>query len=269
MAIPFFFLKANLTRPEQVSWLDRVILEASAPVQYAAAKVAKGVSSVIQDYVWLVDVQRDNEQLRHRVARLRQEARTLRHQAAENQRLRDLLNLRSHLRNEAITAHVIGREVSPLFRVVRLRLDRGQRHRVRAGMPVVSNAGLVGQVRRVSGRHSDVLLTVDRTSAVDVVVRPSGARGILRGTGETSRHAARIQYLSQADVVNPGDLVVTSGLGRRFPEGLVVGTVARVHNREFGMHQEVEVVPSVRFSSLDHVVVVTSGPRSEWSEGLP
>ncbi|MBW2463335.1 MAG: rod shape-determining protein MreC, partial [Deltaproteobacteria bacterium] len=193
LAIPFFFLKANLTDPSRTSWLDRVVLQVSAPIQYAATEAAGGVSAIVEKYVWLVDVKTDNEELTHQNARLRQQVRELGHEARENERMRSLLSLRDELPGETMTAAVIGKEVSPHFRVVRVRIDRGERDLLRAGMPVVSSEGLVGQIRRTWGRYSDVLLTVDQTSAIDVVIDRTGARGMLRGTGESDRYLCRIQ----------------------------------------------------------------------------
>ncbi len=261
LIIPFLFLSANLSDPADTSIIDDAFLQLSRPVQYLATETADAVSGVVEEYVYLVDVKRDNERLRLDAARLEEENRLLRTEARENQRLRDLLALRERLRGDTIAARVISKEISPYFRVVRLRLDRGARDRVRAGMPVVSSQGLVGQVRRTFGRHADVRLTVDRESAVDVIVQRTGARGVLRGTGESDRYAARIQYLQRDDEIEVGDEVYTSGLGRRFPASILVGRVSRVERAEFGLYQEVEVAPTVDFSALEEVLVLTEGAR--------
>jgi len=267
LIIPFLFLSANLSDPADTSIIDDAFLQLSRPVQYLASEIADAVSGVVEEYVYLVDVKRDNERLRLDAARLEEENRLLRTEAQENQRLRDLLALREQLRGDTIAARVISKEISPYFRVVRLRLDRGARDRVRAGMPVVSSQGLVGQVRRTFGRHADVRLTVDRESAVDVIVQRTGARGVLRGTGESDRYAARIQYLRRDDEIEVGDEVYTSGLGRRFPASILVGRVSRVERAEFGLYQEVEVAPTVDFSALEEVLVLTEGARDTSREG--
>jgi len=147
--------------------------------------------------------------------------------------------------------------------VMRIRLDRGERDRVRSGMPVLAAGGLVGQVRRSWGRYSDVLLTVDRTSAIDVVLQRNGARGMLRGTGDSDQYLCRIQYLLRADEVRVGDLVHTSGLGHRFPPNILVGRVSRVVRRDFGLYQEAEVTPAVNFSTLEEVLIMTAGSREQ------
>jgi rod shape-determining protein MreC len=133
--------------------------------------------------------------------------------------------------------------------------------RVQAGMPVVTTDGLVGQISRVAERFAEVMLTVDEGSAVDVIVQRTGSRGILRGTGDSDAYKARIQYLLRADEVRVGDTVYTSGLGRRFPPNLKVGSVTNVEKRDFGLYQLAEVAPSVNFSRLEEVFVLTEGAR--------
>src|SRR5688500_9389186 len=91
LVIPFFFLSANLKDPSRTNVLDRAILELSAPVQFVAVEVARTVGGVLEEYFYLVDVNRENERLRMENARFREELRELRVQGVENLRLRDLL----------------------------------------------------------------------------------------------------------------------------------------------------------------------------------
>jgi rod shape-determining protein MreC len=129
-------------------------------------------------------------------------------------------------------------------------------------MPVLTADGLVGQIRRSFSRYADVLLTADKTSAIDVVVQRNGARGMLKGTGAEDTYVCRLEQLSRDDDVKPGDVVVTSGLGQRFPASILVGTVKEVVKREYGLYQEATVTPAVHFSRLEEVLVLTAGSRS-------
>jgi rod shape-determining protein MreC len=269
LVLPFFFLSANLKDPDEVGLVDAGLLKISAPLQYVATEAAGALGGLLEEYVYLVEVGRENDRLRDENDRLREDNRLLRVQAGENDRLRDLLELRERLPGETISAEVVTREFSPYFRVMRVRLDRGARDRVRAGMPVVSAQGLVGQIRRTTGHYADVLLTVDQESAIDVVVQRTGARGMLRGTGESNRYLCRMQYLRREDEVEVGDEIYTSGLGRRFPAAILVGRVVRVERQEFGLYQEVEVAPSVSFSDLEEVLVLTTGSREQAGQRRP
>lgn len=259
LVIPFFFLSANLKNPSKVGPLDRALLNLAGPVQWVAREAADAASGAIEEYVYLVDVGRDNDRLRRENARLRDEARRLRGQADENRRMRELLGVRPRLEGETIAAEVIATDVTEAFRVSSIYLDRGPRDLVQVGMPVVASEGLVGYVRRVrSAGYSDVMLLVDRNSAVDVVVRRSGARGMLRGTGESNRYRARLEFLERQDDVRVGDEVYTSGLGLRFPAGILVGTVSSVTRRSFGLYQDAEIRPAVDFSALREVLILTT-----------
>ncbi len=269
LAVPFFVLNANMREPGRTNTVDEWILQLSASTQSVAAAAARWVSGAFEDYVYLIEVQEENDRLRAEVARLSQREEQLSAEALENRRLRSLLSLRERLGGEVIAAQVIGRDVTSYFRVTRIEVDRGERDHVREGMPVIAARGLVGQIRRTWGRYSDVLLLVDAGSAVDVIVQRTGARGMLRGTGEDERYMSRIEYLGRDDLVRVGDLIHTSGLGQRFPASILVGRVTRIVHADSGMFQEVEVAPAVDFSTLDEVLVLSEGSREQASADAP
>ena len=261
VTIPAVFLRANLRDPSQLSWIDRALLQVSGPIQYVAEWAADGVTSVIEDYVYLVDVKSDNDHLRAENDRLKREMRVLRTDVQRAHELEALLGLRERLATETVTARVIAKDVSPSFRVVRLAVDQGEHAGLRAGMPVVANEGLVGQIRRVSGRFADVLLTIDPESRVDVLVGEGRSRGRIEGLGERGRYRCQIQFDRADDQVAVGDEVFTSGLGKKFPASILIGYVSKISDQEFGLQQEGEVTPSVDFTRLDEVLILTSGPK--------
>jgi rod shape-determining protein MreC len=262
LVIPAVFLRANLKDPSELSWLDRALIQLGSPVQYVAEWAADAATGIIEDYVYLVDVKADNDHLRAENDRLKREMRTIRADAQRAYQLEALLGLRERLATQTRSARVIAKDISPSFRVVRLAVDEGEQAGLRAGMPVVSNEGLVGQIRRVSGRFADVLLTIDPESRVDVVVGDTRARGRLEGLGERGRYRCRIQFDRADDEVEVGDEVFTSGLGKKFPASILIGHLSKVGDQEFGLHQEGEVAPAVDFTRLDEVLILTSGPKN-------
>lgn len=257
-SIPFFFLRTTMKDPTRYDEFDRLLLPVVAFLQDFVDQPVRGAAEVWGDYIYLVRVKRENDRLTAENARLRTEV--ARHQSdyAHARQLERLLQLRSETPEESYAAEVIARDTSPFFRVTRLAITSQDRSRLRAGQPVITPDGLVGQVSRVFGDYADVLLSVDSRSAVDVRIRRSGARGIVRGTGENDRYSAKVEYLQRTDDVRVGDEVVTSGLGCRFPAELLVGRVAAVTRREFGLYQEVELTPAVDFSRLSEVLVLAS-----------
>ena len=262
LALPFFFLRATIRRPEDMNWLDQSLMRLAAPVQYAAAALGRGVSHLVGDYVYLVDVKRDNNELYHEVSRLRAETRELARVRAENKRLRSLLGLRDTLPSETASALVIGKDTNAYFRVAHIVLDHPG-VAIRQNMPVVALDGAVGVIKRVVGDSATVELVVDSGFGADVVVERTGARGIVRGIGDDSRYVVRVEYVETDDAVEVGDLLVTSGKGCRFPAGIPVARVTEVVKRDFGIYQSVEAEPTVDFSRLDEVLIVLTDVKED------
>ena len=260
LAVPFFFLRASIRNPEDMHAADRAIMRIAAPLQGVSAALARGISGMIGDYVYLVDVKQDNNKLAYENARLRAEVRELKAEKAENLRLRRLLSLKERIPNETVSAIVVGKDTTEYFRVAHLILD-SPGVTLRQNMPVVSLEGAVGTVQRVSGDSVAVQLTVDSGFGVDVVVERTKARGFVRGTGEKARYVVRVEYVQRTDEVEVGDLLVTSGVGCRFPKGLPVARVVKVDKRDFGIYQSVEAEPAVDFSRLNEVLIVLSDTK--------
>lgn len=265
LAVPFFFLRSNMKNPSSLNALDRVILRVSAPVEFAASSLARGVSSLWESYVYLVDVKSDNERLAYDNARLREAIHRLEQNEAENRELRRLLQLRESLPGDLVSAQVVGKDITEFFRVTRVVLDRGSRN-VRPHMPVVSPDGVVGSVLRVAGDAVDVQLSVDASFGIDVEDERTHARGFVRGTGDPSRYACKVENVDSRDEVEIGDLLVTSGKGKWFPKGLPVARVTKVVRREPGRDQEIEATPTVNFSRLDAVLILVTPPPEQEEE---
>ena len=177
----------------------------------------------------------------------------------DNQDLKRLLQLRESMPVDTVSALVVGKDFNEFFRVTRLVLDRGSRD-VKPFMPVVAPDGIVGYVLHVAGDDVDVLLAVDASFGVDVEDERTKARGFVRGTGDLSRHWCRVEMVDSRDEVEVGDLLVTSGKGKRFPRGIPVARVAKVLKRELGRDQEVEASPAVDFSRLDSALILLTVP---------
>ncbi|HRG95590.1 MAG TPA: rod shape-determining protein MreC [Polyangiaceae bacterium] len=262
LAVPFFFLRANMRKPENLNAMDRAVLRVSAPIEFGASSLARGVSNVWDSYVYLVDVKTDNERLAYENARLRETVHRLEQTQTENQDLRRLLQLREGIPGDLVSAQVVAKDFNAFFRVTRVVLDRGSRN-VRPHMPVVSPDGVVGAVLRVAGDAVDVQLAADAGFGLDVSNERTRARGYIRGTGDPSRYFCKVENVDSADDVEVGDLLVTSGKGKWFPKGLPVAKVTKVVKREPGRDQEIEAQPTVNFSRLDAVLIIVTPPDEE------
>lgn len=259
LAAPVAFLSANLKNPSRVNAFDRVVLAISSPIQRGVGWVIDGLGDGWHDYVWLVDVQKENDELVRANERLRVELADANQRAKAAADLAGLLELRARVPAPTMAARVVGTSTTPYFRVNRLILDRGDGE-VTPGMAVIAPAGVVGRIARVYGRYADVVLAVDPQSSIDVIAPRAGSRGVLKGLGGDNTYACKVEYLLRGEEVHEGDVIVTSGLGGVFPRDLPVGTIRKIEQKEYGMYQSVEVAPSVDFSHLASVLVILSPP---------
>lgn len=121
-------------------------------------------------------------------------------------------------------------------------------------MPVVTQQGLVGTIVQITCCASVVRLVTDADSAVNARLQTSRDEGIALGSFSGG---LELQYLSQQAVVAPGDVVLTSGLGGTYPEGLILGTVSAVQRQDYEVLQKASLSPAVDFTRLEIVLIIT------------
>ncbi len=209
------------------------------------------VVSFKQEYIDLRTVREDNKRLWAQLEQYKEIIDDSREAIAISVRLQKLLDFKEANDYPTVAARIIGKDPSLWFNNVII--DRGTSDGVDSGMPVVTGAGIVGQVYEVSTDYSKVLLTIAPSSAMDVIIQNSRERGILKGTGENSY---RLNYILKKINISKGDYIVTAGYGGMFPTGLPVGTVSKVIRKPRGMFLEVEVTPAVDFTTLENLLVI-------------
>lgn len=152
-----------------------------------------------------------------------------------------------------VAATVIGREISPFMQYIIV--DRGTNHGVRYGMPVVTQQGLVGRVDAVIAGASRVKLITDSTSVVNIRLKSAGIEAQLMGslTGDVS-----LDMIPLDINVEPGEVILTSGLGGNFPANVFVGQVLSTQRDENELFQTASVQPIVAFDTISAVLIVTN-----------
>lgn len=259
--IPALVLRASLSRGTP-SGLDEALLRITAPLQAGVSWIAEGIGGIWSRYVALVDVESENRELREDNERLRKDLAAMTRRAYDVIALEELALVKKRTAADMIGARVIGAPLSPHFRVLRLRIDRGERE-VQPNMAVISGTGPVGKIDKVFGDYADVVLISDTRSKIDVVVKRTGRRGFLLGLGQPDSYACTITSLELASQPDQralvGDEIVTSGVGSIFPPGLVIGTITKLDGDD-GMFQKVEVQPSVDVSRVRAVMVLLAPP---------
>jgi rod shape-determining protein MreC len=171
---------------------------------------------------------------------------------AENARLKELLNSTELLDDSALVAELLG--VSPDPRRQEILIHRGRADGVFEGQPVLDAFGLVGNVIEISEHTARVLLIADTSNAVPVQVNRSGVRGIAEGSGHLDELYIR-NLVPTADI-NEGDLIVSSGLGGRYPPRYPVGEVVRIEYEGADSFLRVVVRPSAQLDRSQQLLLV-------------
>lgn len=240
-------------------WWQGLLLEMAIPVQKVVAAPANAVARSWESYVDLVDVRAQNEALTSRVAELEEANLQFREALVASGYLDRIASMRDDFEVPMLPSEVVGLDVSPLFRSVLV--DRGSRHGVRPGSPVVTHEGVVGLVTRTSPHAAKTMLVLDRQSRIDAVVQRTRARGMVtgRGSGELA-----FEYVALGADLQVGDVLITSGLGGVYPKGLNLGEVVALSDSEGSLVQSATLSPAVDFGRLEQVfVMLRVGPTME------
>jgi rod shape-determining protein MreC len=179
---------------------------------------------------------------------------------AENVRLRALLNSSALLRDDVLVAELIGVSPDPMRHL--LVLNKGEQDGVFVGQPLIDADGLLGQIVEVSSISSRAMLITDATHSIPVQVNRNGVRAIAEGTGVLGM--LEVHHVAATTDIREGDLLVTSGLGGRFPVGYPVAVVSEVERDPGQPFARIVARPSAALDRSRHVLLVfTAGHGRE------
>jgi rod shape-determining protein MreC len=194
----------------------------------------------------------ENEYLRNQLLVLSARVQKFSELAAENARLRGLIDSTLVMDGHVVIAEIIGVDPDPFRHVIMV--NKGQDYGVYVGQPVLDAHGLMGQVIEVGPSVSRAMLVTDRQHAVPVRVNRNGIRAILAGTGNYDE--MQLLYVPESADIKTGDVLVTSGLGQRFPPGYPVGTVTAVKRSGGADFAQISVRPMAEVDRSRHVLLM-------------
>jgi rod shape-determining protein MreC len=239
--------------------LSEAMTKLATPGQNTVAFLLDEATSLWRSYMYLVEVERQNEQLRTERRDLLELVGRCQEAVDENLRLTRLLDFKkSRDELQTVTARVIARDTSPWYRVLRVVLDRGAEDKVRSGMPVVTHQGVVGKIERVTGSYCDVMLLTDSRSRLSATVAGKEVSGTLVGNGDGVSYSATFQFPFQRVELQADDLLVTTGHEQIYPKGLSVGRLVSGTVNPTGKQLEIQVNTAVDLGHLDEVLIITS-----------
>jgi len=229
----------------------------TGPIQYLAHLPASVFSGLSKQTRSRSELQEENERLDRKLLVLEQRSQRLAVLEAENVRLRELLNSSASLDARVLVAEIVGIALDPNRHEIIV--NKGTADRLFKGQAVLDSHGLIGQVVEVGAFTSRVLLITDATHALSVKVNRNGVRSILTGTGHPDR--LRLLYVPDSADIAEGDLLVSTGLGRRYPSGYPVATVMSVSHEPGQPFMTVEARPAAWIDRASHVLLVEGAPQ--------
>ncbi len=252
LLIPILSIDTGNRTPRDFQFYDRAALAITSPFQIAINWFLDTAVNTYQNYILLWKTHQENNSLVEENGKLVNTILNLRELEQENIRLRNILQFKENYKMQSVVARVIAKDVSSEFRAIRI--NRGTADGIDSNQAVLNVEGVIGKVFRVTEHTADVVTILDPMSAVDAYIMRSRARGIVEGLTDT---LCQLKFALRVDDIQPGDILLSSGLGANFPKAIPVGTVIKVTRKSFGVTQKVEVKPSVDFSKLEEVIVVT------------
>ena len=214
--------------------------------------IAYWVQLVLQDRKLLNE---RNQEVEAENARLRRKVIELEDKALHGQWISELLNSKEKLNEEVLLAKLNSIDLNPLTH--KIVVNRGNNEDVFIGQPVVDYRGVIGQVTDTTSHNSAVTLLTDPNHSIPVRIRRNGLLAVANGLGGS--HMLSVPNIPQNQDIQVGDVLITSGLGRRFPSGYPVATITSVTRDKNAPFLEVKATPLAKIDRGYDVLLVWYG----------
>lgn len=236
-----------------LSPIERGVVFVFRPLQSGVYYLSNKVGGFFVDLKNIKNLKQDNERLRSEVEKLLAKESYCAEQAEENKFLQEQTSFLKKNQKIGVAARVIGK--SSDLSLNALIINRGENDKIQVGYPVVSQEGtLVGKIYKVAAGTSVVLLINDDLSnAAAAINNQNKTVGLVVGEYGLG---IKMDFIPPEEKVGEGDLVVTSGLEKDVPSGLVIGTIGSVIKKPESLFQQASIKSPVEFNKLRLVTVI-------------
>jgi rod shape-determining protein MreC len=239
-------------------------------VQSPITTASSAISGYFERFVTLRSAQDENAQLKQKIQELEVELQGKQDLTNENERLKNLLQLKQESKSQVLPAKIIGRDPSNWFNDSII--NRGTADGVKLYMPIVSNGGLIGRVTAVSLLTSQITLVTDERSGVGAIVGEVGtsnALGVVNGIKD--KELLEMRYVPGYVELKVGDIVYTTGQDGIYPAGLKIGEIVEVRTGSATVPHTIYIQPSAKISSMQEVAVLLyeAPPRPKFEQAVP
>jgi len=222
------------------------------PIQYLINLPNNLQKSFYENFLNREEIISQNQQLKEENLNLKSQMQQIYRLESENKRLYKLINSKPKTENTYLFADIVS--TSKILNKHQILINRGSRNGIKLGSSIVNTDGIIGHVIRDQIFASEVLLISDLEHAIPVEIVRTGLRSIAIGTGEFNK--LRINTLPTNSNLQKDDIIITSGLGGRYPEGFPVGTITEISREVGNPFLEVEVLPFANLKTINEVWVI-------------
>lgn len=244
-----------------VSGGGNIIYSVITPVQKILADTGTSIGNFFVYFKNKEKIQKENEELLYTINKLEEEKRVLEHYQTENTELRNLLDLKTNLRDySSVAATVIAKDPGNWFNS--FTIDKGLKDGVNINDAVITNEGLVGYIKQIGNGYSVVSSIIDINNSVGCIITRTGESALLEADiSLQSLGLCKLSYIPKGASVMPGDFIETSGLGGIYPKGILVGKVNEIKTQVQGVSDYAVVEPMVNFQKISYVLVLSVNNR--------
>jgi rod shape-determining protein MreC len=248
--VQVLLLAFQIKRENNVRLVRYWTVQTLTPVERVGTWSFSKIGGLWSGYIGLRNARTENARLQKELDELRMRNRELESQAAEGQRLANLLNFRNaHPEASMLAAEVIGASADPTSHT--LFINRGERDHVHRNLAVITPEGVVGKIVEVFPTSSQVLLINDKESGVGALFAGTRTHGVVKGSGDPN---PRMDYIVNDEKVQVGDKILTSGEDHIFPKDLPIGKVESA--KAAAPFQVISIDPAARLDRLEDVLVL-------------
>lgn len=243
-------------RTQQLSTLRDLLATVVYPMQYAVQLPFAAADRFYDNLMMHRELVEENERLRKKQLFIGAQLQKLNALEAENRRLRMLLESSGDVREQVFIAEVLAVDSDPYRH--QILINKGTRHGVHPGQPLIDQQGVVGQIIHANTFTSSAILITDPNHALPVQVDRNGLSTLAVGTGNLQE--LELPHLPNNDDIKVGDLLITSGLGGRFPRGYPVARVSEVEFDPGHPFARIKAQTTAQLDRIREVLLVISEP---------
>jgi rod shape-determining protein MreC len=260
VVLPLISINVEQKKIEE-NWLNKPFDLLAESIQYVFFSFSSGIRSTTSDYLNLLDIKRENADLRSKNSEMSIRVTQLNEVLNENERFRKLLEFKEASSMKLVAAQIMGGDILEDHRTVTI--NKGTVHGLMAGQGVITLEGVLGYVFRPQMWTSRVILLEDRYSVVDSVIQRTRAHGIVEGRGSGG---CTLKYVERSEDVRVGDIVVTGGLDQIFPKGFPVAVVESVERKTYSVSLKVDLRPVVNPNKVEEVFVIFNSEGADLTD---